>query len=553
MTRGAGASPKGAHLSAGRSIVVIGCVLLAAPLSLSQTSAPRYTLTPEQWREDLRVMMEELPRRHPNLYHATSAATFDSASKALHARIPTLERHEIILEMARIVALAGDGHTNIAPTRDAAIGFRTLPVALYLFRDGLYVRAAHRIHADLAGARVVRIGDASPDEAYRRVRPYIGRDNEMGVKFFAPYLLAMPEVLHAAGLAPSPDSVLFEVEVAGGKRSVWLRPVGPVDLMSTDADGSWRRKAGWVDARDAAATPEPLWVSRDPEKALWWFTVVPDSRTVYAQLNQVRNGPTETFGDFTQRLLAAVDSIAAERLVIDLRLNRGGNGTLLRPLVHGILKRPNVNERGKLLVLVGRGTWSAAQFLLDDLQKYADVTFVGEPSGSKGNHYGDSRRITLPNSGITVRAATLYWQAWSPGDQRPWTAPDVAVELSSGDYARNDDPVLTSALAFAPRPRLSDEVRRAVVAGDTAAARERLSAFRADAAHAYLDARLSLDSAAMHFLERREYDRAIAILELAVTEFPDVPRAYTNLSAAYLARSRAQQPATVAERAEPEP
>ena len=548
MTRRAG----GSALRAGCCVLATISALIVAPPSFSQV-APRYTLTPEQWREDLRIMMAELPRRHRNLYHTTSAETFDSAAKALHTRIPTLARHEIILEMARIVALTGDGHTNISPTRDAAIGFRTLPVALYLFRDGLYVRAAHRIHSDLAGARVVRIGDASVDEAYGRIRAYIGHDNEMGVRFYASQLLAIPEVLHAAGLAPSPDSVLFELEVGGGARSVWLRPVGPVDLAPADADVSWRRKAGWVDARDRASAPEPLWISRDPEKVLWWYTVMPNSKTVYAQINQVRNGPTETFADFTGRLLTAIDSVQADRLILDLRLNRGGNGVLLRPLVNGILKRPNVNERGKLLVLTGRGTWSAAQFLIDDLQKYADVTFIGEPSASKGNHYGDSRRITLPNSGITVRAATIYWQAWLPGDQRHWIAPDVAAALSFSDYARNEDPVLTSALGFVPRPRLSDEIRQAIASGDTAAARERLAAFREDTTHAYADARLSLDSAALHFLERRDYDRAIAILEMAVLEFPDVPRAYASLSAAYLARTRAQAPATVAERAEPEP
>ena len=538
---------------AGCCIAAIVGALLTAPASFSQTVTPRYTLTPEQWREDLRVMMEELPRRHLNLYHTTSAETFDSAAKALGARIPSLARHEIILEMARIVAMAGDGHTNIYPTRDAAIGFRTLPIALYLFRDGLYVRAAHRIHPELVGARVVRIGDASVDEAFERVSRYVGRDNDMGVKFFAPHLLAIPEVLHAAGLAPSVDSVLFDVEADGVARTVWLRPVGPVDLMAADADVSLRRRAGWLDARDGAAAPEPFWISRDPEKVMWWFTPLPNSRTVYAQINQVRNGPTETFADFTQRLLGAIDSVNADRLILDLRLNRGGNGVLLRPLVNGILKRPNVNQRGSLLVLMGRSTWSAAQFLLDDLQKYADVTFVGEPSGSKGNHYGDSRRIILPNSGITVRVATVYWQGWLPGDQRRWTAPDVAAGLSFGDYARNEDPVLTTALGFVAGPRLSDEIRQAIAVGDTAAARSRLEAFRSDTTHAYADVRQSLDSAAMHFLERRDYDRAIAILEMAVMEFPDVPRAYANLSAAYLARTRSQTPATVAERAEPEP
>ena len=549
MTAHAGA---GAHW-VGRSVVALVCALQVAPPAVAQIVTPRYTLTPEQWREDLRVMMDELARRHRSLYHTTSAAALDSAEKALHARIPTLARHEIILELARIVARVGDGHTNIYPTRDAAVGFRALPVTLYLFRDGLFVRAAHRIHGRLAGARVLAIGGIPVEDAVRRVSPYIGHDNDMGVRFFAPHLLAIPEVLHAAGLAPSADSVLFELDVTGVRQSVWLRPVGPVDVMVADADASWRRKAGWIDARDGAGTPDPLWITRDPEKTLWWFTVLPDSRTVYAQINQVRNGATETFGEFTGKLLAAIDSVGVNRLVIDLRLNRGGNGALLRPLVSGILKRPNVNETGKLLLLVGRGTWSAAQLLVDDLQKYADVTLVGEPPSSKGNHYGDSRRFTLPNSGITVRAATIYWQGWAPGDARPWTAPDVAVELSSGDYATNADPVLAAALGFVARPRLSEELRQAIAAGDTAAARERLAVFRADSTHAYVDARLSLDSAAAHFLERREYDRAIAILELAVMEFPDVPRAYASLSAAYLARTRSQQPSTVAERAEPEP
>jgi len=62
--------------------------------------------------------------------------------------------------------MVGDGHTNIAPTRDPKIGFRAYPVRLFLFQDGLYVRAAARAHADLVGARVIRIGNASSEEAY---------------------------------------------------------------------------------------------------------------------------------------------------------------------------------------------------------------------------------------------------------------------------------------------------------------------------------------------------------------------------------------------------
>lgn len=89
------------------------------------------------WREDLVFMAREMERRHRNLYHTVSRERFDSAVRVLDARIPVLQRHQIIVELARIVGLVQDGHTNVSPTRDPKIGFTTLPIKLYFFRDGL--------------------------------------------------------------------------------------------------------------------------------------------------------------------------------------------------------------------------------------------------------------------------------------------------------------------------------------------------------------------------------------------------------------------------------
>src|SRR3982751_2960769 len=80
------------------------------------------------WRDDLHFMVPEMERTHKNLYHATPREEFAARVAALDARIPSLQRHEIIVEMTKIVAAVGDGHTNISPARDAKIGFRTLPI-----------------------------------------------------------------------------------------------------------------------------------------------------------------------------------------------------------------------------------------------------------------------------------------------------------------------------------------------------------------------------------------------------------------------------------------
>src|SRR5215472_143347 len=114
-----------------------------------------------RWREDLHYMAEEMVKRHKNLFHTVTREQFERATKDLYERIPQLARHQIIVEMARIVAMIGDGHTNIYPTRDPKIGFHTLPVKFYIFKDGLFIRAAKREQADLVGARVLKIGNFS--------------------------------------------------------------------------------------------------------------------------------------------------------------------------------------------------------------------------------------------------------------------------------------------------------------------------------------------------------------------------------------------------------
>ena len=121
------------------------------------------------WRKDLSFLAENMEKYHKNLYHTVSKKYFDSCVQSLNARIPQLQRHEIIVEMMRLEAMIGDGHTNINPARDAKIGFRTLPVKFYLFSDGLFIRSATKSYASLAGKQVISFDDTPAEEAFKRV------------------------------------------------------------------------------------------------------------------------------------------------------------------------------------------------------------------------------------------------------------------------------------------------------------------------------------------------------------------------------------------------
>ncbi len=530
------------------SLGVLLCVLVCAAPSFAQGVSPSSAVVSqaeaERWREDVRYMAREMEARHKNLFHTTTREQFDGAVKKLNEHIPALARHQIIVELMRIAAMVGDGHTNVAPTRDPKIGFRALPVKLYLFRDGMFVRAAERSHAELLGARVLKIGDLGVEEAVARAREIVGRDNEMGVRFFAPLLLGMPEVLHALGLSESPEAARFTFEKAGRQQAVTLKPSGPFDLLPPDTDLSWMPKEGWVDMRDGA--PAPLWL-KDP-KNKFRFERLPDSKVVYAQLNEVNDKPDESLADFSKRLLAFVEANDVDKLVLDLRLNRGGNGSLLRPLVLGLIKS-KVNQRGRLFVLMGRSTWSAAQFLLNRLENYTEVTFVGEPSGSRGNHYGDSRHITLPNSGVTARVSVYYWQEWEPWDSRPWTAPHLTAELSSEEYRMGQDPALKAVLTYAPRKPLSQLLDEALTEGGAELALKRFREFRADPVNRYADVLEPLLVAGRRMLDEKKNEQALLLFQLAAEQNPGSPHAHFAVGLAHARAGNKEQAAKSVEKA----
>lgn len=410
---------------------------LAAALLACHASA----MPPEEaraLRDDLRFMHREMERTHKNLYHTVPREAFAAMVAALEARLPLLERHEAVVEMAKIVAAVGDGHTNIYPTRDPKIGFRTLPLAFGFFGDELYVRAVHKSQRQLLGAKVLRIGSRSTVEAYTAVKSLVGRDNEQGARYWAPYLLAMPEVLHALGITQTLDDVPLGLATDRGEEAALLHPFAPVEMMSGDIATLFKRRDDWVDVRELSGRPDPPWLRRASE--LFHFEHI--GPLLYVQINTIGNKPDETLAQFAQRVHDVIATTRPQKVVFDLRLNRGGDGTLIPPLLRAIVQSERIDCKGRFFTITGPATFSAAQMLVDVLEKYTKVLFVGEPTGSKGNVYGDSRRINLPNSGITVRTSVYYWQEWHPMDKRDATLPNIPAPLTIDAYRNNTDPAL---------------------------------------------------------------------------------------------------------------
>ena len=425
-----------------------GRLTLALFLYASSASA----MTPSDaraWREDLSYMAKQMQSTHKNLYHSTSAASFEALVAKLNDRIPSLTRSEVIVEMAKIVAAVGDGHTNIYPTRDPKIGFHTLPIQFTFFGNQLYVRGALPEQRALLGARVLRIGNRSTDDAYAAAKTMIGHENEGGARYWAQYLLAMPEVLEALHVTSRVEDVPLTLHDGHGQEQVVLHPAAPVEIMSGDISTLFYRRKGWLDVRDLSPGPDPLWLRHIDVP----FHFEHAGDLLYVQINQVSNSPGVTMAQFAQSLHDEISATGPDKVAIDLRQNRGGDSTLIVPLIRSIIQSETIDRNGHLFGIIGPATFSAAQNLTDALEKYTNILFVGEPTGSKGNTFGDSRKIVLPNSGITVRVAIYYWQDWHPMDKRDATTPQIPAPLTMEAYRQKVDPALDAIQTYGTASR----------------------------------------------------------------------------------------------------
>lgn len=393
------------------------------PAGLSRTAG---------WRFDLDYLVEEVGRMHAAPSRPGDSPAFRAAVARLREQVPHLSDEAALIELMRLVALLGDGHSAIygpGPDSPLQLTAGSVPLKLYQFADGWYVVDADPRHADLLGARVERLGPLTPDAALDSLRALRGVDNPMtlrwlGPQFYLPSLL----MLRAIGAARG-DSLALEVVQDGARRTV--------SVPATDWTA--RRKLRPQTAPDTAR-----WL-RHVDRNYWMETLAAD--VVYVQFNQVRDqddGPG--IGAFAAVLTDSLRASGAHHLIVDLRHNNGGNNFLVRPLVRALVAWEQAAPAHAIWVLTGRNTFSAAQNFLNRVERWTDARIVGEPSSSRPNFVGEETNLELPWSRVRGSVSTRYWQDSDPTDARQWIYPDVPVSLTAADYFGGRDPVLKTVL-----------------------------------------------------------------------------------------------------------
>jgi hypothetical protein len=421
-----------------RSIVGFS-ILIGVLLSLGVSSSPAVNFEKaqsdrdEQWSEDLDQLYEFLQQRHPNAFYVNPQEDFDEIILDLHSRIPSLTDDQMILEFQRIVALIRDAHSQVQFT-PGATGFRIYPLRLYLFSDGLYVIDALDPYTDAIGARVVSIEDAPIDDVYNALVPLISAENEFWPKLIIPFRIRTPEILHALGFAESPDRAEWHFENSSGE--VFSINISAHELSSIP--GVFTAAPPLIDHSEDA----PLYLEDNDEN--FWMRYLEAENTLYIQYNSVQF-QTESgavMSSFSQSIRTFIAGQEVDKVIVDMRHNGGGDNGTYPHFLNLLTGDPRINEAGKLFVLIGRNTFSAAVNFAAEVEFQSEATFVGEPTGNRPHLYGDCQVSRLTHSQLPICLSTRFWTRGTPDDDRLAIPPDIAIELSSEDYFSRLDPAL---------------------------------------------------------------------------------------------------------------
>lgn len=390
---------------------------------------------------------------HPRGREAAADAGWRGHWDGLAATVDGLNDGLYVAGLRRGLAWFRDGHTNLLP-------FEFLPAApdamkagafgvsaglrVRAFDDGLWVTEAGEAATPLNGARIVSINGVPDVALLRRLADGWAGNNPAWAHRWASLLTSSAGMLQ--GLRVIGDTLDAPLVIEALKDGRPLRANLPL-----------RAEAGQGRAPLArTVTPREAWAAE--AKVGNYVRPLPDRRAIYVSIDDMGDVEGMSFLDLGRQAFKAMEDPAAERLVIDLRRNGGGDNFLGEGLRKHV-ERSRFNRPGGLYVLIAPETFSAAQNLANRLERETFALFVGGPTGGAPNHYGDASLFTGSTTGVVAMVSTLPWFDSYPMDQRPWILPDLPVAETFADWAAGRDPALELALTHAGDGEANDLAR----------------------------------------------------------------------------------------------
>lgn len=381
------------------------CSTTAVSAHPPQESAATVTATPEGRRADLAQFRSKFLAADRS-YLSDARAQAEARLAKLEAAVGEVSQAYFELELARIVALADNGHT-VAFAGPRSRRYDRVEIRLAPFGEEFHVLRASEANADLLGARLLEI-EGHPIAELREVARTLAGGTTAWRDRNAGYFLESPEQMHALGVIARSEAVTYRFVLADGKEVA--RRLVPEPANAGRPRGNSHRwfyptplfdeKGAWRTLLDPAQAP---WSLRDAGEPFRWREA-PELGALIIELRQNNGSDGHSIDNFLEDMTRALREKRPRHVVLDMRMNGGGDLNTTRDFMESL---PALVP-GRIFVLTSPWTFSAAISSVGYLEQAAParVIIVGETVGDRLRMWAEGDIIELPNSRATILDAT---------------------------------------------------------------------------------------------------------------------------------------------------
>lgn len=423
------------------------CLILILGVWVAATTAHGVTDL-AAWESDLKFIQSTLPSKHPKLFFKVKRPEYVANLEKLRTELPKLTDYQAFWQLQKIVVAMGDDHTGATWKGDTA-SIEFFPVAIGIFRNEIYFLAVPEANKQALGAKLVAVGDVPVSKAISRLGVYISVASRTTVKTRLTNVFNKVDLWRLAGLAEPDGSLKITCETATHEPYVF-------SLQSETSVEFERHREGL-----AKFVPKSCPTANRP--SMFYFTKkLDDGITLYVQYNKcwgremgVEPGknPSTLEGmpsheEFFDGLRSELKTGKIKKLILDVRWNSGGSNGPGYRLAREIAQDRTLNQKGRLFVLVGRRTFSAALNVANEFRNRTKAVLIGEPTSGTSVHFGAVQYFTLPQTKILVQYSTKYIDSGGDDDSGGSLVPDIVIEPTFEDFANGIDPVADAALHY---------------------------------------------------------------------------------------------------------
>jgi hypothetical protein len=434
------------HLTIPKTVFILSVLFAIWTPSLSIAHNPETV----NWQKDIDFMGEILPAKHPNLFFKTPEETFRKELAKLKTEIPELSKTEVIFKIQKILAQMGDDHTNV-DFIPAIMQEGVLPFKFQWFPEGIFIMETTSYYKKALGKKLVAVNSIPTDSIYRNISGLLPAGNPSVLKQKIPFLMNFRAILnYGCSIEPGTgNSLSFTFEDDSNNRNYIVISGDKAPFMIQDHNKSL--------ILEPETDKLPLFMQNPKE--LFWMEHLSQDSILYIQYNRCTSREVEekwgskelasrmpSFRSFAADIFDCLNQHKVSKVVIDLRFNVGGSSRQGTELAAAFGEWKKQNPDCKFFVITGKRTYSSAIINTIDFQQHTSAKIIGEETSGSPNHFGETRMLTLPSSGLQLIHSTKYFRLTENDGNT--LVPDIEIPLMFEDYRRGMDRALETVKTY---------------------------------------------------------------------------------------------------------